>query len=58
MDTIYKNPLHQTALKGAIRVLKRLAVEASDEVLAKLVKQIEDRYLQENDNEQEDERHL
>jgi len=38
---VYRNPLNRMASDGALRVLKRLAVEAADPDLARLVKQVE-----------------
>lgn len=38
---MYENPLNKTAITGAIRVLKKMAVSALDPDLAKLVKSIE-----------------
>lgn len=39
---VYGNPLYSHAATGAIRVLKRLSVEAMDADLAQMVKQVED----------------
>lgn len=47
---VYENPLHRTAINGAIRLLKRMAVEAIDPDLAKLVKQIEDHIRKDEDH--------
>jgi len=48
--TIYDNPLNRTAIGGAVRLLKRMAVDAVDPDLAKLIKQVEDHISKKDDD--------
>ncbi len=48
--TVYDNPLNRTAIGGAVRLLKRMAVDAVDPDLAKLIKQVEDHISKKDDD--------
>jgi hypothetical protein len=48
---VYRNPLYASVMTGAVRVLKKVAVEAEDPDLAKLVKQLEQHYQERQQGE-------
>lgn len=47
---VYDNPLNRTAIVGAVRLLKRMAVDAIDPDLARLVKQVEQHVTRKEDD--------
>ncbi len=49
---VYQNPLNAAAVEGAIRILKKQAVDALDHELAKLVQQVEEHYTREAKGEE------